>query len=153
MDKVIVLYKRGYRVSEDGILYNKNRVEVGSVQGRYHRIGIRINKKKVFINTHRLQAYQKYGDKLFENDIVVRHKNGNNLDNSWENILIGTQSDNMMDIPKQIRILHSIHASSFNKKYNKEEIKKFHKKSKSYKKTMEEFNISSKGTLNYILKN
>lgn len=33
--------------------------------------------------------------------MVVRHLNGNILDNSIANIEIGTNSDNMMDIPEK----------------------------------------------------
>lgn len=96
---------------------------------------------------------QKYGDKLFEKGIETRHKNGIKTDNSWNNILIGNHSQNMMDIPKQIRVKKALHASSFLVKHNKDEIKKYHEKYKSYKKTMDKFNISSKGTLHYILNN
>ena len=153
MDKVVELYKKGFIVSEDGILYNKRGVKVGSVCQGYHRISIKVNGKNEYIHTHRLQAFQKYGYKLFEEGIIVRHFNGNPLDNSWENILIGTQKDNMLDIPEQVRIKKSLHAASFVRKYDKEEVKKFHAISKSYKKTMEKFLITSKGTLNFILKN
>lgn len=58
-----------------------------------------------------------------------------------------------MDIPKQVRIKKSLHASSFLKKYENDEVKKYYNKTKSYKKTMSKFNISSKGTLHYILNN
>ena len=147
-----VALKRGYTVTEDGQLFNPNGKEISTLDGGYYKTSLKVNKIKRNLKVHRLQAYQKYGDKLFEEGIVVRHKNGNPLDNSWDNILIGTNSDNMMDIPKQIRIKRAKHATSFVRKYNKEEVIKFHKKEKSYKLTMEKFGISSKGTLHYILK-
>ena len=103
------------------------------------------------LSCHRLQAYQKYGDKIYEDGVEVRHNNGESLDNSWCNILIGSHSDNMMDIPKQIRIKKALHATSFIRKYDKKEVKDFYTINRSYKKTMDEFNISSKGTLYYIL--
>lgn len=56
---------------------------------------------------HQLQAFLKYGDAIFTekiNDIHIRHLNGNPLDNSWENIALGSQSDNCMDIPEDKRI-------------------------------------------------
>lgn len=40
---------------------------------------------------HRLQAYQKFGERVFEPRMVVRHLDGNSLNNSWENIGIGTR--------------------------------------------------------------
>ena len=53
----------------------------------------------------------------------------------------------MLDIPKEQRIINAGH-----RKYPYEEIKTFHSKTKSYKMTMKKFQISSKGTLNNILK-
>ena len=70
-----------------------------------------------------------------------------------DNIEIGTFSDNMFDIPKEKRIERS---RKSNVKYKNEELKNilsFYSESKSYKKTMIKFNISSKGTLWHILNN
>jgi len=145
--------KRGYYVTEEGQLLNPNGNEISyNGSNGYMRTSFKIDKKDTKLFTHRLQAFQKYGNKLFEEGIMVRHKDGKPLNNSWENILIGTNSDNQMDIPEQVRIKKAKHASSFVRKYNKEEVKEYHKKERSYKKTMEKFGISSKGTLNYILK-
>ena len=155
MEKKIeqIATKRGYVVTEEGLFLNPQGKEIGSITGEgYNVSNIRINKIKKHIKAHRIQAFQKYGNKLFEEGIMVRHKNGNPLDNTWENIILGTNSDNQMDIPEQVRIKRAKHATSFVRKYNKEEVRKFHKKERSYKLTMEKFEISSKGTLNYILK-
>lgn len=103
------------------------------------------------IKCHRLQAYQKYGDMLYGEGMMVRHLNGDSLDNSWGNIAIGTNSENQMDIPEQIRLFRARYASSFMQKHNHDDIISFYKENKSYKKTMEKFEISSKGTLHYIL--
>lgn len=150
----VIVNKRGYTVSEEGIAYNPKGEKVGHLgSGGYKRLKVRINKKGVGVKIHRLQAYQKYGDKIYGEGVVVRHLDGDKLNNSWDNILIGTNSDNQMDIPEQIRIKRALTATSYIRKYDKEEVKNFHKKEKSYKKTMEKFNISSKGTLNYILNN
>jgi hypothetical protein len=48
----------------------------------------------------------------YEEGTVVRHLNGDPGSNAWDNIAIGTMSDNMFDIPKQIRIRRAEHASS-----------------------------------------
>lgn len=147
-----LLIERGYMVSEDGRAYNKNGDEVGfTATNGYKEICVRIKGIPKTIKLHRLQAFQKFGDKLYEDNIVARHLDGNKLNNSWNNIMIGTQSDNMMDVPEQVRIKRSRYATSFTRKYNKEEVKAFHKTSKSYKETMRKFNIKSKGTVHYIL--
>ena len=46
---------------------------------------------------HSLLAYQLYGERYFEKGIVARHLNGNSLDNSPTNIILGTQKDNRAD--------------------------------------------------------
>jgi hypothetical protein len=148
-----IIIKRGYVVTEDGMLLNPKGARVGNIDKQgYVQSSIRIGKKVAVFYAHRLQAFQKYGDKLFVDGVVTRHINGNSLDNSWNNIVIGSHSENMMDIPEQIRIKKAKHASSFLKKYNNDEIIDFYNTCKSYKKTMDKFGISSKGTLNYILK-
>jgi hypothetical protein len=91
----------------------------------------------------------KYGDLLEEEGTVVRHLNGDQ-GNAWDNIAIGTMSDNMFDIPKQIRIRRAEHASSLSQ-HDHVKIKQWHINNR-HKNTMIEFDISSKGTLNYILK-
>ena len=116
---------------------------------------IKIDGKPRKVKVHRMQAYQKFKDKIYEDNIVVRHLNGNSFDNTFNNIDIGSPSDNAFDRPKEDRIKHGRLAASFNIKYPKvliDEIKEFYNNCKSYKKTMEKYNISSKGTLWHILK-
>ena len=152
---LIEAYKRGFRVSDCGnfISTKKGMHNQRSFKDGYPVIGVRIGKKTIKIYWHRIQAYQKYGDYLFKDGILVRHKNNCKTDCSYNNILLGNQSENMMDCPKEDRLKRSIYASSFIKKYSKDIVKEFHSKSNSYKKTMDEFNITSKGTLHYILNN
>ena len=135
MNKIQIAYERGYRVTKDGSLLNpKGKVIGDSVDSRgYKQTSIKINKKNTNIRTHRLQAYQKYGNKLFEDGIVVRHLNGNRLDNSLYNIAIGTQRDNLMDIPKEIRTRTSIEGAKTQIKYSKEFVLKLREEYKYIK--------------------
>jgi len=144
---------RGYVVTEDGILLNPKGIKIAGYLNHmgYYKTQIRVKGVITELCPHRLQAFQKYGNKLFEKGIIVRHLNGISTDNSWDNILVGTQSDNMLDIPEQIRIKKAKYAASFIKKYDKTEVREYYSLTNSYKKTMEKFNISSKGTLHYIL--
>jgi hypothetical protein len=76
----------------------------------YLKVGIKIpelNISSYALKIHKLQAYKKFGEEIFKQGIVVRHLNGNKTDNSWENISIGTQSDNMMDRSEEERKSHS----------------------------------------------
>ena len=145
-------YKKGYRISNEGyaISYTGKPMKLRISPSGYYVFNARINNILRIIYVHQLQAYQKYGESVFC-CFCVRHIDGNKLDNSIENINIGSHSDNMMDIPELNRIKKS---SLANVKYTFLEVQKiieFYNKCKSYKKTMIEFNISSKGTLFYII--
>lgn len=153
MDKIIRAYTRGYRVDENGdVVSPKGEPIKGYTLGGYLVFTIHYGAKALKCKVHRLQAFQKYGEKLFEEGIMVRHLNGINSDNSWSNIAIGNNQDNQLDIPEAIRVSRALYATSFVRKHDRESIVNFHTNNgHSYKKTMEEFNISSKGTLHFIL--
>lgn len=150
-----IAWEKGYYVNGLGEVYSKWRqLSLNNYKG-YLYFTIRIDDRPRKVNVHRMQAYQKFKDKIYEDNIVVRHLNGNSLDNTFNNIGIGSQSENMFDRPREERIKHGRLAASFNIKYPKElidEMKVFYNNCKSYKKTMEKYNISSKGTLWHILK-
>jgi len=151
MNKIQIAYQKGYRVTKDGDLLNPKGKVIGDCLDSkgYKQTAIKINKKNTNILTHRLQSYQKYGDKLFEDGIVVRHLNGNKLDNSWDNIVIGTQSENMMDIPKEIRTSIAIARAKVSIKYPKEFVMKLreeYKDIKSYAELGRKYNMH-KGVL------
>jgi len=145
---VLLAYKRGYCVDKSGNLFNY----IGFKMSPYKVVGYDCfsvkdsDKRTNSVGVHRLQAYQKYGNKLFEEGIMVRHKDGNPLNNSWENILIGTHSQNMMDIPLKIRRQKSSHPI-----YNHKKIIKDRKNGLTYKELMEKYSISSKGTISHII--
>lgn len=145
--------EKGYYVTKEGKCFSPKGNELNKDINKdgYMQFAIRVGKTTRKVMIHRLQAYQKYGEDLFNEGMVTRHLDGVHANNSWDNILIGTHSQNMMDIPKEKRLAKANHATSFWRKHDKSKVKEFHSKSRSYKKTMEEFNISSKGTLNFIL--
>ena len=148
--------EKGYRIDINGNAFSRKqqlKVRKKSTDCPYYCFTIKVGEMSRPIMVHRLQAYQKFGDALFDEGVVARHLNGDSLDNSWGNIAIGTQHDNMMDIPAHIRLANAIRASSFAKKYDHDAVLEFYMRSKSYNKTMEAFNITSKGTLHFIIKN
>lgn len=152
---VIESFNRGYRVI-NGKLYNSDGEELSTYhyKGKKEKIGylsfgIKIDKKRITIFVHKLVAYQKFGIAALLPGVQVRHLDNNSLNNVDENISLGDQSKNMLDRPKEERV--SI-AAKANLKHDHEAIKTFYNEHRSYKKTMERFNISSKGTLNYILR-
>jgi len=146
--QLLKAYEKGYRVI-DGELFNPSgNILKGWINLKGYKV-FHIAKNATPILFHRLVAYQKYGHKIFEKNIQVRHLDNNKLNNKNYNIKIGTQHDNAMDIPVEQR---RINAGNHGRKHPHNEIIKFYSETRSYKKTMEKFNLTSKGTLNYILK-
>ena len=154
-------YNLGYRVTRKGILLNSNGDEMScrlDKHGYYERT-LRVNsqdKKWTHLMIHRLQAYQKYGDKIYEPGIQIKHLNGNSTDNSYNNIGIGTAHDNAMDKDVAVRLSSSrMTAKSLPLRYSKEKIlsiKNDRKNGLTYGEIMKKYGISSKGTVSYICK-
>jgi len=99
-------YSRGYSVTKDGDVKSPSgdTREVNLDTSGRERFSILLSDDRyVNVMVHKLQAYQKFGDELFEDGIQVRHLNGDKRDNSRSNIDIGTQSDNLYDIPEEER--------------------------------------------------
>jgi hypothetical protein len=116
------------------------------------RVIINGDKSLAKVLVHRIQAYKKYGNVIFNKDVCVRHKDSNCKNNSIDNIIIGTYSDNMMDKSQEVRMKNAVYASSFVKKHNHEEIVKMHNDGLSYSKIMKKTGIKSKGTVSFIVK-
>jgi hypothetical protein len=136
-EKLDNIIKKGYTIDKEGSVKNpKGEIIEGSIYNGYRKYSL----TNFTLRGHKFQAYIKYGDKSLEKGMVVRHKNNNSLDNSWDNILIGTQSDNMMDRPKEERVKHSE-----KKQYITEELKnKFiedNRNGLSHRKIGEKYNI------------
>lgn len=153
----ILAKEKGYYVDKQGNAFSPRGNMVGTRgEDPYMYFGIRISKTKVVkVYIHRLQAHQKFGDAIFDENIEVRHLNGNSFDNSYDNIAIGTPSENSMDKPADKRQRASLIASDKLKVYSDEmvlEIQLMRNAGLTYSELMKKYNISSKGTLNYILK-
>jgi hypothetical protein len=146
MNREQIAYERGYRVTKEGHLLNPKGKIIGNLNDKgYQRTTLKLNKVHI-LHTHRLQAYQKFGNKLYEYGIMVRHLNGNKLDNSWDNIAIGTNKDNAMDIPEQKRKENTLKAVKTTIKYNKEFVLKLreeYKLVKNYNELSAKYNMRS----------
>lgn len=152
-EKLLLAIKKGYSVTNEGVLLNK----FGQpVKGRlnhhgYRQFGMKTGegRKQCNVAVHRIMAFQKFGHRIFDPLLCVRHLDGNPLNNSAANIEIGTYSQNMMDIPKEVRVRKAGLAAL---KHPRAAIKEFYNSCHSYKLTMAEFGLTSKGTLNHILR-
>lgn len=103
---VVTAYNKGYRVDKDGNLVGPKGNFVKPIVYGYNYLGFSVQHqqyRRTPTPIHRLAAYQKYGDKVLQKGMQVRHLNGNRHDNSLANISIGTQYDNTMDMPEEKR--------------------------------------------------
>lgn len=91
----LLLKKGGYTITQEGTVHNCRGKSVGTHgKNGYMYFSFRIEGKIVKVYFHRYQAYTKFGDRLYEDGLVVRHLDGNFLNNSSSNIELGTTSDN-----------------------------------------------------------
>lgn len=153
---IVQAFEKGYRIDDLGnVSYNGRILKpcVNSVGYFIFSVRVVIDGKKRLANAfyHKMQAYQKYGMVSFTEGVCIRHKDGNCKNNSHENILLGTPSDNMMDKSPEVRMRSALIATSFVRKHNHEEIVKMHKDGLSYGKIMEITGIKSKGTISFII--
>lgn len=103
MRKELLAFELGYRVDVKGVVRNPKGTVLranSSGNSRYPKINFKHAGRKYYVSMHRLAAYCFYGDRLFSEGILVRHLNGDKSDLRNENIVLGTQVDNMADIPE-----------------------------------------------------
>jgi hypothetical protein len=151
-DAIVEAKKKGYYVDNDGNVFSKRNQLKLQNRKNYLHFSIRYFGERIPIKVHRFVAYMKYGNEMFNDGIVIRHFDGNSLNNSWENILIGTLSQNTMDIPKENRIKTSIRNSSVKRKFNDDEVSNIIKDRNSgytYNELCEKYS-TSKSTLSYF---
>lgn len=146
-------YALGYRVSEDGLTVGR----IGGVnlttnltKDGYQRFCVGPNNGRKNVRVHRLQAFQMFGDAIYQEGIVCRHLDGNSQNNAASNIALGTQSDNMMDRSKECRQRCAFNASRSIVKHDHSAVVEFYKEN-GFTATLNHFKISSRGTLSHIL--
>lgn len=151
---LITAFNKGYRTNGINVISHKGTM-LTLIKSKENRLyfTVKFEKQSRSISVHRLMAFQKYGYDMFKEGIEVRHKNGNSLDNSEENILIGTHLENMRDVPEEIKRRKEIqiYATSFIKKYNHIQILNMHNEGMSYSEIMNKTGIKSKGTISFII--
>lgn len=112
--RLLKAYDRGYRIRQNGSIMSPRGKEIsGWIDNKgYRSFSVKVSSGNNAVPVHRMVALQKFGaSRLLEGDVVVRHLDGNPLNNSWVNIEIGSQSDNLMDRPPGERLAHAIKAS------------------------------------------
>lgn len=93
----------GFWILFDGTITRYGKVYNTYIHYGYKELAFTYEKVPYHCQVHRLQSYIKYRELMYKKGIMVRHLNGNKLDNSWDNIAIGTAYDNAQDIPLEQR--------------------------------------------------
>lgn len=154
---VVTAFDKGYRIRNNNIISPFN----GKINGFIHsRNGMKYlcfsvtthlkDDQKVL--AHMLVAYEKFGKLFLENEILVRHLDGDSQNNNFDNIVLGSHSDNMMDIAPEIRRKKAITAAKKLRRFTDSEVVQILKdrtEGATYKDLCEKYN-TSKSTLSFF---
>lgn len=101
--RIVEAVSRGYKIV-DGQLYGpKGKLQVG-LSGKQRYPTFSTNWGSVFgVPVHMFAAYCYFGEAAFVEGVNVRHFNGDTLDYSETNILLGSSSANQMDKAPSVR--------------------------------------------------
>jgi hypothetical protein len=100
--------ERGYTADREGNIYGPrgNRLKLrqqGNKNRTYPHFGVNLNGQTIGVAAHKFISFLKFGEAAIAEGVHTRHLNDDPQDNRWDNIAIGSHSDNMMDKPKEIR--------------------------------------------------
>jgi hypothetical protein len=102
----ILCHNRGYEIIDNKVVFNGKerkldiRYKKDNGQSSYASFGIRNEEgKRIQVFVHHLMAYKKFGKIFIDGfdssgeELIVIHLDGNTLNNSYDNILLGTRTD------------------------------------------------------------
>lgn len=135
----------GYKINNDGKIINPK----GQIINGYAK-KIRSNSETRYLTfrflgkqlkVHHLVALQKFGVQWLFGDLIIRHKNDNSLDNSFDNIVLGTVKDNYYDQPKEKQLRGVSKAHEACRKFTDEQVRNIReaKKTKTYTELAKEY--------------
>lgn len=152
-DATRIAFRKGYRVTETGTVVNAlGRTRVLQIKNAdtdpRHVFNVGIGNGNRFpVMVHKLQAYQKFGEAMFEPGILVRHLDEDSLNNRPENIALGTPTDNALDRQPEVRRAHAQHAANHNIAYDWKTVERdYFEGGLGFKKLAAKYGMS-KGTL------
>ena len=146
--------RKGYSVDLQGEPHGpKGPLAFRKVGTGYRAISVKTPQGRVRnLEVHRLAAYQKFGEALFDAQ-VVRHLDGNYLNNCADNLALGTYQENSMDRPSADRKRSARIAASALRKYDDHIVRSIREdraRGSTYKYLTAKYNIP-KSTLSYLL--
>jgi len=154
-DTLIEAVQRGYKINGNCVISPSGKIrKLNFDKWGYPRFGVNTSDRHIRnVYVHKLVAFLKYGDKIFEKSIEVRHLNNNKNDFSSDNISIGTSSDNRMDNPLSVRLSTANAAALKRRKCTEKdviEIRKLYKEGQTLRGIGKKFGIT-KSTVSYIV--
>jgi hypothetical protein len=103
VELIVAVHALGYRVSESGCLTNPHGKALKvTTSGKYPRTGAWLDGKVKQFYVHHLAAFCFYGEEAFHAE-CIRHKDGDRLNISKRNVLIGTHVENEADKSPETR--------------------------------------------------
>ena len=155
-DILLIAKEKGYHVDGNGNVFSiKKKIALRKTKQNRYQFTIRYYGERVTILVSKFIGYLKFGDEIFKEGVEIRHLDDNSLNDSWNNIGIGTHSENMFDIPKETRIKRAINASNYARRFNDSIVKEIindRNKGFTYLQLCEKYN-TSKSTLSYFFNN
>lgn len=134
-------FRKGYKVSPDGgVIGVRGKPLVLYESGGYQKFSFRHQGVRTVVAVHALAAYQKFGDQVHECE-HIRHLDGNPLNNKLENIGLGSQSDNRLDVDPAVRRRTAIQASQSLLRPDWEQVDKARASGASYKQLEQKFGV------------
>ncbi len=109
----------------------------------YYTVSVSHDGQSLPVPVHRIVAFLKYGVASLAAP-TIRHLNDDPSDNAWDNIAIGTRSDNALDRPAADRILHAQKAGKAGSRHSDETwsaVRGDHAAGMGYKKLRKKYGI------------
>lgn len=104
--RALIAFEKGYRIRDDGSIVTPTGITASLFSSKRDKYPC-FSARTPFghrVPVHLLAALQWFGtDNFLSSHLEVRHLNGNRTDSSRENIALGTHSENMFDVPKEVR--------------------------------------------------
>jgi len=151
---MLLAYEKGYRVvGNDVVGVTGQKLKLNASGKNYNpRFSVRgPNREHLKVEAGKLSAYQKFGDRIFDPNLVIRHSDSDPMNIRESNFELMTFEESEQLKGEETHKRCSKNAASHLKKYDNDAVREFYWKCKSYELTMKEFGIPSKGTLHYIL--
>lgn len=149
--------RKGYCVDAVGVVYGADGAEISlRPDGEGYRVftaGPGNSRERTSVRVQYLVAYQKYGERLFELGVQVRHLDGVRSNNRELNIALGTASENMLDRPVKERVAHARKAARVLRKLTDMEVRQLRRDREqglTYRELCEKYSMTKSG-VSYLL--